>query len=326
MRSRRPSRWFDANWLVLLVVCAVGLGLLSAPPRVTEPIRLSVRDSIVPGWRALRAVRERARQLVPSISAIDRSEEIAALNADLAGWHQMARQLQIQNALLHAQLERVRREGAAPYRATAGKPLLVPQLLTASIVGGRRSDGSRSGLLMDLGHYGGVAESSLVLESGEALIDQGRDTGIVSEQPVYSGRCVIGRLAHVGRFTSSVLPITDRSYRAGAQIIRGTPEQGYRFGAQGVLEGTGGSLCRLKFIDAAEPIRVGDDVYTANRDGTLPYPLYYGKVVRAHLPEGALKWQIDVRPAADLSTRTTVQILRIRLNPLRVADKTAAKP
>jgi len=323
MRSSRPSRWFDANWLVLLLVCAAGLGLIAAPPRVTEPVRLSVRDSIVPGWKLIQTVTQRARQLVPSVSTVDRSDEVLALNSDLVEWKQTARQLQIQNALLHEQLERVRREGAAPYRATAGKPLLIPELLSASLLGGRPLTLWRSGVLIDLGRRGGVAESALVLEDKRRLIDQGRDVGVVSEQPVYAGRCVMGRVAHVGQFSSTLLPVTDRSYRAGARIIRRT-EQGYRFGAKGVLEGTGKSLCRLKFIDAAEPISVGDDVYTAGRDGTLPYPLYYGKIVRAELPPGALKWVIDVRPAADLSRQRTVQILRIRVNPLRVAGRGAS--
>lgn len=320
MRTNGPSRWFNANLLVLLAVCAVGLGLSAAPSYVTDTVRLSVRDSIVPGWKLIRTVTRRARQLVPSISTADRSKEVTALSSDLAEWKQTTRQLQIRNALLHEQLEQVRREGAAPYRATAGKPLLIPELLSASILGGRRSALWRSGVLIDLGRRGGVAESSLVLEDGRPLIDQGRDAGIVAEQPVYAGRCVIGRVAHVGRFSSTLLPVTDRSYRAGAQIIRRT-EQGYRFRTKGVLEGTGGAHCRLKFIDATEPISVGDDVYTADRDGTLPYPLYYGKVVRADLPPGALKWVIDVQPAADLSKQTAVQILRIRVNPLRVAKQ-----
>jgi len=308
--------------LMLSAVCAVGLGLIAAPPRVTDVVRLSVRDSVVPGWKLLQVVTERARQFVPSVSTTD--HEVTALNSDLAEWKQTARQLQIRNALLHEQLERVRREGTAPYRATAGQPLLIPELLSASILGGRHSALWRSGVLIDLGHRGGVAESSLILEDGRSLIDQGRDGGVVAEQPVYAGRCVIGRVAHVGQFSSTLLPVTDRSYRAGAQIIRRT-EQGYRFGAKGVLQGTGGAHCRLKFIDAAEPISVGDGVYTADRDGTLPYPLYYGKVVRAELPPGALKWVIDVRPAADLAKQTTVEILRVRVNPLRVADRRATE-
>jgi len=324
MRASGPSRWFKADRLVLLAVCIVGLGLAVAPPRVTDAVRLSVRDSVVPGWKLLHAVTRYARQVIPSISTADRSDEVLALTSNLAQWKQTARQLQIRNALLHEQLQRVRREGAAPYRATTGQPLLIPELLSASILGGRHQALWRSGVLIDLGRRGGVSETSLVLEDDRPLIDQGRDAGVVAEQPVYAGRCVVGRVAHVGQFSSTLLPITDRSYRAGAQIIRRT-EQGHRFGAKGVLEGTDGALCRLKFIDAAEPISVGDDVYTADRDGTLPYPLYYGKVVRAELPPGALKWVIDVRPAADLSKQTTVEILRIRVNPLRVADRRATE-
>ncbi|MGH7127119.1 MAG: hypothetical protein ACREIV_01030, partial [Planctomycetaceae bacterium] len=93
--------------------------------------------------------------------------------------------------------------------------------------------------------------------------------------------------------------------------------QGLVFGPCGRLEGRGEELCRLTLIAPTEAVEVGDEVYTSDRDSTLPYPMYYGRVVRAKLRPGAPEWDIWIRPAAVEIDPKTVQVLRRRLNPLR---------
>ena len=91
---------------------------------------------------------------------------------------------------------------------------------------------------------------------------------------------------------------------------------GLATGARGVLCGTGEDLCRLKWIASTEPVNVGDEVYTDAQASSLPQPMYYGKVVRAEA--GLTHWEIWVEPATTGHDVQTVQVLRRRLNPLRV--------
>ena len=141
-------------------------------------------------------------------------------------------------------------------------------------------------------------------------------TGLADGQPVYSGRSIIGKIAVAGRWTSTVRPVTDREFRGLAQLARKT-RGGLIFGSQAILEGSGSPLCRLTLVPVTEPVNIGDEVYTGRRDATLPYPLYYGKVVSAKIPPGAAHWEIKVEPAVGKIKAQRVQVLTKKMNPLR---------
>ena len=161
--------------------------------------------------------------------------------------------------------------------------------------------------MLERGAVDGVRESTLVLEDNRSLLDQGADAGLAPGQPVYSGRNVVGKIAVVGRWTSTVCPVTDPEFRGLAQLARSSGNR-LLFGPQAILVGCGERLCRLTLIPATEPVSVGDEVYTGQRDAALPYPLYYGKVVSALIKPGALHWEIRVQPAVQRIAAPTVQI------------------
>jgi hypothetical protein len=66
-------------------------------------------------------------------------------------------------------------------------------------------------------------------------------------------------------------------------------------------------------------VRIGDDVYTSDRDRRFPIPLYYGRVVR--VTEVGRNWDISVRPAARVGNLKTVDVLKFG----RPAGKTLAE-
>lgn len=290
-------------------MCLIALTLIFAPPAVTDPVRTGVRDAMLPGERLLNWAVEswspRSQQ----------SSEAAEMQSAVEAWKLHCRKLEMEIALLNEKLDEAQRLGVAPGGATAGPPLIVPELIQANVLGEETAALWRSGRLLDRGRYDGLTDSDLVLTGG-ALIDQGEPAGLETGQPVYSGRSVVGRVARVGRWTSTVVPITDPSFRGRAQLVRKT-SRGHVFGAQGVLKGTGEPHCRLELVAAGESVGVGDEVYTAARDGALPYPMYYGRVVDAELEPGALHWHIRVEPAVEDVPATTVQVLRRALNPVR---------
>src|SRR5262249_28570260 len=142
---------------------------------------------------------------------------------------------------------------------------------------------------LDRGRASNIAESALVLEKNLPHIDRGSDAGVEAEQDVFVGRCVVGRIAAVGQWTSTIELVTDARYRALAQIIRPT-DQGGSFGAEGILVGQGTSLCKLTEVPTTQTVRVGDEVYTSDRDKRTPVPLYYGRIIRVE--EAGRRWDI----------------------------------
>jgi len=121
--------------------------------------------------------------------------------------------------------------------------------------------------LLGAGDRAGITESALVLDDTRPLVDLGDDTGLSPGDAVYAGRVVIGKIAEVGRFSSTLRMVTDSEYSGRARLARRT-SQGLVFGAEGTLVGDGSDLCRLKHI--SDPVNVGDEVVTGGTDGRFP--------------------------------------------------------
>lgn len=213
--------------------------------------------------------------------------------------------------------------GPALQPGDAGVRLLVPQLLTAAVLGEQHGAAWRSGVLLNEGQHKGVREAALVLKSKAALVDVGLDQRLSIADPVLMGQAVLGKIDQVGRWTSTFRRVTDPDFRARAQLLR-MSEQGPVFGARGLFKGTGGDHCSLQGIAINEPARVGDWVVFADRDGILPAPLFLGRVQQVEGEEGDRDWQINVEPIPVPTTLTTVQVLRMVLNPSR--DFSPASP
>lgn len=313
-----PTAFRKPPWKTAGLLGAVALGLFSAPPKITEPIRVAVRDGLRPGQRALQSSTEWVTTQRRNRGPFDYQdrEQVTALRTELRSWQDRYRRLQIEAAQLRDQMETAQQQGAVPFQGRVGKPLLIPQLLTAAVLGEETAAKWQAGRFIDKGQTHGVSPSTLVVDVGSRLIDQGADANIAAGQPVLAGRCVVGRIAQVGHWTSTVQLVTDGEFRGFAQLVRPT-SQGFVFGTRGILEGIGDTLCRLRFISSTEAVQVGDEVYTGDRDGALPSRLYYGQVVRAELEPHASHWEIWVKPAVADMELQTVQVLRTKLNPAR---------
>ena len=308
----------QSSSLAAIASSAVALALMFAPPSVSSPVRATVRDAARPGQALAQVALDGVDSVLKDIgpSAQTRAE-ISVLKSRLNDSEQRRRQLKIEVALLREKLRDAAPGGIAPYQPAASRPLIVPELIESSVLARERSAVGPAGLLIDKGSVDEVLEEIPVLAGNGPVIDQGGDAGVTADRPVYSGRIVVGKIAGVGRWTSTVRLVTDREYRGRAQLVRETAD-GFVFGAEGVLEGQGEKLCRLSCVGVNAQVRVGDEVYTAGRSSTLPHPMYYGRVVQAELAPGELEWNVRVEPAVDETHLQTVHILRTKLNPLRV--------
>jgi cell shape-determining protein MreC len=315
----RNTCW-TSNVFVTVLLLAAAAGLYFAPAQVADRLRARAVDAAAPWARLAQSTSARVQLAIASWQPTERPGTAATDNgpSELALWKNRCRQLQIEQALLREKLNRLERTAAYPFRPARGQPLVVPDLLEAGVVGHETAVRWRSGAFLDKGAADGLVEDALVLEAGATVLDQGRDTGIAVDQPVYAGRVVVGKIARVGRWISSVQPVTDGAYRAMAQLYRRTPD-GMVAGPQGILVGQNGPRCRLTLIEATAAVSEGDEVYTAVGEDTFPYPMYYGSVVKAELKPGALEWDVWVQPAST-DERRRVAVLRQKINPARLAD------
>ena len=193
-------------------------------------------------------------------------------------------------------------------------PLVLPRLIEARVLGEETAALWRARKLLAAGAADQIAESALVLDDSRPLVDLGQDAGVSPGDAAYAGRIVVGKIAEVGFYSSTLRLVTDPAYKGLARLARRT-SRGLVLGPEGTVVGDGSELCRLKHI--AEPVNVGDEVFTGGTDGAVPARMYYGKVVRAELEPGAREWSVWVRPAATEGLES-VLILRRALNPDRV--------
>lgn len=303
-----------ALWLLLAAAA-----LMVLPEEMQARCRLMLGDFMSPGCKAWRAAEDQVQTLVARWKPAASSSEnvMQQVREELEAEQARCRQLEVQLARAHDELQSHRLPLFESPIESRAERLGQPALTQAAVLGPAHAALWRRGRWLAEGKAGGLLEEAPILADGQPLLDLGRDAGLSAEDRLLLGRCVIGKVAQVGRWTSTFYLVTDAEFRGRAQLVRETHD-GFAFGAKGILKGQGTGVCRLEGISAEESVDVGDRVYTADRDGLLPTPLFYGEVIEATLPERGKEWHVLVRPAARPAELTTVQVLRSELNLKRV--------
>lgn len=320
---------------VLTACCLtlIGAGLYFAPDNVSDRVRGTVNDLMRPGLEIVLLAKAsignrfsdsaaRAMSAISDSSANGSQNEIDALTDALNLEQERNRILQVRLAQL-AERQMVEEENS-PSMSKSDR-LILPSLVEVAVLGDTMAEKWRSGKLLDQGANNGIRENEIIIStrrSQRSLIDMGEDAKISPEDALLLGRCVIGKVENVGRWTSTIQLVTDAQYGGRAQLIRKTSEGMFVFGeAKGILRGQGGPLCKLEGIPAESSVHVHDSVFTAERDGILPIPLYYGEVIEATLGPDDREWTVFVKPVSLPTQLTTVQVLRTTVNPSRLAVK-----
>jgi len=320
---RRHSRT-QSTLLAAAAVAVVAVALFLSPARVHRTLRSAVVDVITPGQAWVLVHYEQSRDL-----ALTRFSQLTSgarpgvstsaphTDTQLAALAQACRSLRLENARLREELGQAEKYGVSPVPAPVQSSRDVATVVRAAVIS-RGAQSVAAEQFLGSGHSQGVAEADVVLDEAAPRLDQGSEAGVEPELEVLIGRCVVGRIASVGHWTSALEPITDPRYRGLAQIIRPS-DQGGSFGAEGILVGQGTELLKLTDVPTTQSVRVGDEVYTSDRDRRFPIPLYYGRVVRVE--EAGRNWDISVRPAVRIGDLKTVAVLKFS----RPAGKTLAE-
>lgn len=310
------------------VLCLVLCGLLNRLPESWQSsARSFVLDSVSPvqagqEWLAQLADDYRSQESLEIQQLIDRHEQ------EKQSWELATRQQLIQMAELQERLERRQSSEHSPFVLSEHSPLMQAQVVSAEVLSARQLDVLNRQMLIDLKDSDKIHADQMVLQSlpqrvGAAsldlnlVIDRGQEAGIEASQPVLAGQCVVGKLSDVGHRISRVRLVTDSKYRGRARILRSLDE-GYAYGPEGILEGTGEDLCRLRYVSPKLSVRVGDEVYTADPLTSSSVPFYYGRIVKAELEENSHEWSLWIRPGCRFETVDHVQILQEQLAPDRV--------
>lgn len=134
------------------------------------------------------------------------------------------------------------------------------------------------------------------------LINRGTRDGVKDGLPVISPDGVVGRVIEASWNYAKILLVTDYNSNIDALI------QGSR--AQGILQGGGQRLSRLKYVQRTEDVKVGETVVTSGLGGMFPKGLMLGTVARADKKDPGLFQTIEVVPSVDFSKIEEVLVLQ----------------
>jgi len=133
------------------------------------------------------------------------------------------------------------------------------------------------------------------------IIEKGTDDGIGEGLPVVTQQGIVGRIIESSWNVSRVLLVTDYNSNIDALI------QGSR--AQGILQGGGQQLSRLKYVQRTDEVKAGDTLVTSGLGGVFPKGLVLGTIVTAEKRETGLFQHVEVVPAVDFTRLEEVLVL-----------------
>jgi rod shape-determining protein MreC len=139
-------------------------------------------------------------------------------------------------------------------------------------------------------------------------IDIGSGDGVRTDMTVLSGEGLVGRVAHAGPSTSTVVLLTDPALSAGARM-----EGGNELGVVSGLGEAGGNdnLIKFRLLDSSSPVQVGRRIVSFGSKGSTPYVpgVPIGVVERVDTTPGELTRTAYARPFADFSSIDVVGVV-----------------
>ncbi len=169
----------------------------------------------------------------------------------------------------------------------------------------------REGIQLDTVAAGVIAGSASP-DFRTITIDKGSSDGLRPDMAVIAPAGVVGRIITPSARAAKVQLLIDRNAAAGAIVERSR--------AQGVVEGTGGSL-RLNYVSGTADVQSGDVISTSGIDGIYPKGFVIGQIESVERGFGEFG-AIVIRPAVDFSSIEAVLV--VTTPPVTGAEGAAA--
>lgn len=119
-------------------------------------------------------------------------------------------------------------------------------------------------------------------------INRGFQDGLRKLQAVITVEGVVGYVFKPEAYTSQVLLLTDRSASIDA-IVQSTR-------ARGLVQGKNHSSCRLRYLERADDVSIGDMVVTSGLQGIFPKGFPIGRIVSVKKTEFGISQEAQITP------------------------------
>jgi len=134
------------------------------------------------------------------------------------------------------------------------------------------------------------------------ILDKGKSSGIMIKMPVVTSRGLVGQVVETDRWVTKVMVINDTNSSVDVYIDgRNT---------RGILEGTGQTLLRLKYIRKNDELEIGDKLITSGKDGIYPKGLSIGIVTTVNRNKPGIFADIEVMPFNNFNRLEEVLVLK----------------
>ncbi len=287
-----PPRALATTWAAAVVLAAL-------PQSWLAPVQGWALDMLRPGQRVASVVVDFGRQVNTRVASHFGDA------AELAAARDQVERLAAENRLLAERIDAHERRitAAEAKRPVAERALLKLGGIEARVLGQQARSYLLRQELLDAGSLDGVEPGALVLH-GAAILDRGEGQGVRSGHLVLDAGRVWGMVVRTGPNTAVMRTLTAPGFR---DIVRLRSVRG----PEGILEGDGEPLCRIRMVDIREPAEPGDEVFATSLAGLDTPPPRYGVIERVEQPVGAAHWDIWMRPALTGPSPERVIVVRV---------------
>jgi rod shape-determining protein MreC len=134
------------------------------------------------------------------------------------------------------------------------------------------------------------------------VIDKGRSHGIREKMPVVTPKGIVGQAVEVSKWHTKVMVVNDTNSSVDVYV------EGKN--TRGMLEGTGQSTLKLKYILKNDEIEIGDKLVTSGKDGIYPNGIQTGIVITVNRNKPGIFTDIDVMPFNNFKRLDEVLIVK----------------
>jgi rod shape-determining protein MreC len=120
------------------------------------------------------------------------------------------------------------------------------------------------------------------------IIDKGQTAGVKEKMPVITAVGVVGQAVEVNKWHAKVMIINDTNSAVDIYVVGKH--------TRGIIEGTGQTILKLKYVSKNDDLEVGDRLITSGKDNIYPKGMPLGIVTNINKSKPGLFADVDVMP------------------------------
>jgi rod shape-determining protein MreC len=134
------------------------------------------------------------------------------------------------------------------------------------------------------------------------IIDKGKDQGVREKMPVITPKGIVGQAVEIDNWHSKVMIINDTNSSVDVDIDGKN--------TRGLLEGTGQTILKLKYVIKNDAIEIGDKLLTSGKDGIFPKGIPVGIVMTVDRNKAGIFADVDVMPYNNFKQLNEVLVIK----------------